>query len=203
MDTRQWFSQATTGLISLLPGLTDQLDAPGLGVWSIRSLLGHTSRAFTTIETYLDTEPVNPGTIDLDSPAAYYRAASATLADPAQVAERGHQAGLALGDDAEATVRASATSVLDLVAASADDAVVVTPLGKMTLSGYLPTRAFEVTVHSLDLANASHQPIPAETLACITPALELATRIASPDQQLHLLLAATGRTTLTPGFSVL
>lgn len=203
MNDRQWFAQASAGLLSLLPGLTDVLDDPALGDWSVRSLLGHTCRAFTTLETYLTSEIGSSDAMDLATPAAYYVAARDSLADPRAVAERGRQAGLALGDDPLVAARGIVASGTSLVAAAADDATVETPLGVMTFAGYLPTRAFEVTVHSLDLATASHQAIPAETVQCLTPALELAVQLASPEQQLRILLATTGRASLESGFSVL
>ena len=31
----------------------DEWDRPGLGEWSVRALVGHTSRALLTVETYL------------------------------------------------------------------------------------------------------------------------------------------------------
>lgn len=203
MNSRQWFDQASAGLKALLPGLAEQLDSPALGTWSIRSLLGHTSRAFTTVDSYLAFSPIDDSQIDLDSPAAYYKMASASLADPVQVAERGRKAGLALGRDPLAATQSIIETVLSLVDSAEDEYEVATPLGSMKLGDYLPTRAFEVTVHSIDLAVASGQAIPTEILECIVPSLDLATRFATSDQQLQLLLSVTGRKPLPSGFTIL
>lgn len=203
MDDRTWFRTAAAGLIEVLPGLAGRLDLPGLGSWTVRSLLGHTSRALTTLETYLAKGAESPGAPALGSAADYYRAAAATLADPAQVAERGRQAGLALGDEPLTTVREAVARVVPVLDGTPDDASVATPWGRMTLAGYLPTRAFELTVHTLDLARASDQSPPAATLETLEPTLTLAGTVASPQQRLSLLLAATGREHLDPGFTVL
>jgi len=42
---------------------------PGLGVWDLRALVGHTSRALVTVLTYLD-QPAD--TEAIDSPERYY-----------------------------------------------------------------------------------------------------------------------------------
>ncbi|MGW9827630.1 mycothiol maleylpyruvate isomerase-like protein [Brevibacterium pityocampae] len=203
MDAREWFSTATSGVRTLLPGLANYWDQPGLGNWSVRSLLGHTSRAFSTLETYLVAGADSTSPIALDSAAAYYRAAAGSLADPVQVTERGRQAGIALGDDPAGTVDRAAQRALDLIAATSDDAVVATPLGAMTLTGYLPTRAFELSVHGIDLARASGQAIPVELTATAGNCLQLACGIASEQQRLALLLASTGRAPLPQDFSTL
>ena len=91
MDGRERFTTATAGFCRVLDGIGEhQLNDPELGEWDVRSLIGHTCRAFITIET-------------------------------------------------------------DLVAA-ADNAVAATPLGGIRPIDYLPTRAFELTVHGIDLA---------------------------------------------------
>lgn len=203
MDTREWFSTATAGLRLLLPGLEGHWESPALGDWTVRSLLGHTSRAFSTVQTYLAAGADSSSAIALTSPAAYYRAAAGSLADPAQVTERGRQAGLSLGEDPAATVDSAAQQTLDLVSATEDTAIVETPLGAMTLAAYLPTRAFEVSMHAADLARATGQPIPVELERTTESCLTLVSRIASPQQQVELLLAATGRAPLPAAFNVL
>ena len=45
-DAAQWFV-TTTALVD------GRWDAPGLGEWDVRSLVGHTSRSLLTVETYL------------------------------------------------------------------------------------------------------------------------------------------------------
>lgn len=203
MDARAWFDSAADGLLDVLPGLGGRLDDPGLGDWSVRSLLGHTCRAFITVETYLaDAEP-HASTPPLPSPEAYFHAAAGSLGDPAEVRRRGEDAGRALGDDPLSAAARIAARVRPIVAAVDDARIIATPVGAMRLADYLPTRAFELTVHGLDLAAATDQTPPSGLLHVIPEALALSARIAEAGQALSLLRAATGRGALPAGFSVL
>ncbi len=72
----------------------------------------------------------------------------------------------------------------------------------MPLSAYLPTRTFELVVHTLDLAAAIHAPgePPTEPLAA---SLELAAGLAlHSGRGVEVLLALTGRRTLAADFSL-
>ena len=81
--------------------------------------------------------------------------------------------------------------------------VVTTIAGGMRLADYLPTRTFELVVHTLDLTAAlglSAEPPP----AAAAQALALVAGVAVADgRAAPLLLAATGRTGLPPGFTLL
>ena len=201
MTPRSWFTTAATGFLHVVDSIApEQLDRPGLGEWDVRSLLGHAARAFLTIETYLAAES---GEVTLNDPAEYFVATRAGLADPVAVTERGRTAGKALGAAPTSTVRELAYRVQGLVENLPDDAVAMTPVGGIRLIDYLPTRAFELTVHGLDLAAATGQSAPAALLEAAAPALELAVRISRPDQRIDLLLAMTGRQRLAEGFSIL
>lgn len=176
-------------------------DRSALGVWSVRDLVGHTSRALSTIETYLGKESA-AGT--LDGPVAYFLAARALLADPEAVAQRGRDAGAALGDDAATRVAELAHRVTALVRQSGEDHPVGTPVGMMTLGGYLPTRTFELTVHSLDLARALGITPPPGLEPGIGASCELAGRLAAHSADAPaLLMALTGRADLRSGFTIL
>lgn len=213
MDTREWFRTAHLGFLAVLDGL-DALapvwdadpdtpgaaSAPGLGEWDLRALLGHTCRAYSTIRAYLTTEPTH---LVLDSPGAYYAAARDHLADPAQVTRRGREAGAGLGEQPLVRARTIATEVDALVASSPDRAMVDTPVGGMRLIDYLPTRAFELTVHGLDLARAGGLQTPQALSAAAAPALHLAVSMADGPQTVALLLTLTGRESLPSGFCVL
>ena len=202
MDVRDWFNAAAAGCRTVVEAITpDQLDRPGLGEWDVRALLGHTSRSLLTIEAYLD--PRSTQTPSLHGAAAYYRAALAGLADPAAVTERGRAAGSALGPDPVRTFVEIATTVTALVEASPAATVCLTPVGAMTLIDYLPTRAFELTVHGIDLARATGQQVPDDLVGAITPAVRLCAELAPAQQRLTALLALTGREPLPEGFSVL
>ncbi len=178
----------------------DQWDRVALGEWTVRDLVGHTNRALLTVETYLG-QPA--ATVEVERSADYFIRASAALADPASVAARGREAGQALGADPAAAVREAAERVLARVGGAADDAHLTTPVGGMRLIDYLPTRVLELTVHTLDIAAAiSTRVTLPEEAAALTLGLVADLVASRPDKVAPLLLAATGRQALPPGFSV-
>jgi hypothetical protein len=74
----------------------------------------------------------------------------------------------------------------------------------MTLVGYLPTRIFELAVHTLDLAGATGVDVPGALAAPLRASLHLATDLAdSQGTTADVLLTLTGRRPLPQGFSVL
>jgi uncharacterized protein (TIGR03083 family) len=190
-DAAGWFVR-TAALVGA------RWDEPGLGEWDLRALVGHTSRSFLTLEEYL-ARPA--AAVEVASTADYYRAIRGRTTGPA-VAQRGRDAGAALGDDPAAAVASIAGRVLPLVAACTGDELPTTLAGGMRLADYLPTRTFELAVHTCDLAVALGepmnvpQPAAAEALALVSE-LAVGDGTAGP-----LLLAATGRG-MPDGFSVL
>ena len=180
---------------------SDAWDGPGLGVWNLRSLVGHTTRAFTTVTTYLH-QPVAEEQIT--SAAQYYELARtyASQAGAKAIAERGRIAGETLGEDPALTVRTlmdDAFAALDHVSG---DPVIDTIVGGMRFSAYLPTRTFELAVHIGDIAAATGLPVdvPAEVLTdAITVASAVTVRLGEGPA---LLRSLTGRGSLPDGFSV-
>ena len=64
LTVREAFGEAARAFAELVRSLpADSWDRPGLGKWSVRDLVGHTSRALITVETYLkqpaETEDVS------------------------------------------------------------------------------------------------------------------------------------------------
>ena len=173
------------GLVEHVGG--SEWTSPGLGEWNVLELVAHTNRAHTLVESYL----VHP------QPAAgpEYFAESA-------IAQRARDAVDALGDAPVATVRRDAERALAVIAASPADAVIGSPMGSMALSAYLPSRSAELVIHGLDLARALTLPV-APPADAIIAALEWVGAVASRRKvAVDLLLAATGRAALPPGFSV-
>jgi uncharacterized protein (TIGR03083 family) len=171
-----------------------------LGEWTVRDLVGHTNRALLTVETYLDHPAA---AAELQRPAEYFLRAQASLANPAAVAARGREAGQALGADPLSVIRDDAGRVLQRLTTTPDTALLKTPVGGMRLIDYLPSRVFELTIHTLDLAAALAMPaVPPEMAVRVTHALVLELALAS-NKAGPLLLAATGRGNLSAGFSVL
>jgi len=182
-------------LIACIPA--DQWDAPALGPWTVRTLVGHIGRAFTTVTDYLARPADNR---DVDSAAEYYLVAL-NRTDAASIQARAEQAARDLGDDPLAAIRAFRDAAIDALA-SAGDPMITTAAGGMRLSDYLPTRIFELAVHSVDLARAIGQPEELPAAVCES-ALQLAVAAAGRhgDGQ-SVLLALAGRGPLPAGFSV-
>jgi uncharacterized protein (TIGR03083 family) len=174
---------------------------PGLGEWDVRALVGHTSRSLTTVRSYLQTTADRE---DIATPQEYYLRVtpSALGIDPADVAERGRQAGRALGEEPAAAIDELVSAVLrDLTSVDNPLIEVIGGLG-IRLHTYLPTRIFELAVHGMDIARALDMPF-SLTEAVLTEALDVATRTAiATGRGDSVLLALTGRSTLPPSFSV-
>ena len=52
-DSRRAFHDAADWYVATTALVGDRWEAPGLGEWSVRDLVGHTSRSFLTVEAYL------------------------------------------------------------------------------------------------------------------------------------------------------
>src|SRR6185295_3514638 len=101
-----------------------QWEQPGLGVWTVRDLVGHTRRALLTVEMYLAKPAAQRQVM---RPVEYFLRAQASLADPGSVAARGREAGMALGPDPLAAVRDIAARVLAPLKTASDEVLVSTP----------------------------------------------------------------------------
>jgi GrpB-like predicted nucleotidyltransferase (UPF0157 family) len=173
----------------------------GLGVWTVRDLVGHSSRALLTVLSYLDT-PADE--VAVDSAAGYFDRVFAASGDPASVAERGRQAGQALGPDPLARVRELVAAVQDRLGRASGDERLTTPVGGMRLADYLPTRTFELTVHGLDLASALGLPAGEPPDQAATATWMLLGDLARRHRRLAAAIGGlTGRRSLPDGFSLL
>jgi uncharacterized protein (TIGR03083 family) len=198
-ESRRAFADAAGWFLSATALVGDRWAEPGLGEWDVRALVGHTSRSLLTVEAYL-ARPAQ--TAEIPSAADYFRATRVMAAGPA-VAQRGRDAGDALGDDPASAVAEIAARVVPLVDAQDGGALLTTIAGGMRLEDYLPTRTFELAVHTSDLARALDEPLDVPATSAVQ-ALRLVTELAAGDGRAGpLLLAATGRTGLPPGWSVL
>jgi uncharacterized protein (TIGR03083 family) len=202
-DARFQFASAAETFAVLVRRIPEhRWEGPGLGEWSVRDLVGHTSRSLVTVSTYLQTTAARE---DVASAAGYYarmREYSAGLG-AAAIVERGRQAARDLGDDPAAAIDTLLTRVTAELDAVDDDPLieVIGGLG-IRLSNYLSTRTFELAVHGLDIATATGVDfhLPRDVL---TAAVTLAARIGVEVGDGHtVLLALTGRRPLPPGFSV-
>lgn len=171
-------------------------DRPGLGDWSVRTLAGHTSRALVTVLNYLD-QPAER--VEVRSAAAYY--AGLDFSNAPEIGARAAKAGAGLGADPVAAVDALLARLREKLPRETDR-IIRTIAGGMRLDDYLPTRTFELAVHSLDLAAACGLAfaLPQEVERA---AAELAVQIAvHRGEGAPVLLALTGRAVLPQGYSV-
>ncbi|KRE26474.1 mycothiol maleylpyruvate isomerase [Mycobacterium sp. Soil538] len=201
-DPRAVFASAARYFESLVRDVPDyRWNDPGLGEWSVRDLVGHTSRSLITVSTYLRAPAQHE---DVTEPADYYVRINDYAAGmgAAAIVERGRQAGRDLGPDPVTTIDGLVERVLGEVDTAGDPLIeVIGGLG-LRLSTYLPTRTFEIAVHGLDIAAAvgADRTPPRDVLA---EAAALAARIGVQlDRGPALLMALTGRTALPAGFSV-
>src|SRR5215207_5613185 len=198
-ESRRAFADAAGWFVSTTALVGDRWAEPGLGEWDVRALVGHTSRSLLTVEAYL-ARPAQ--TAEIPSAADYFRATRAMAAGPA-VAQRGRDAGDALGDDPASAVAEIAARVVPLVDAQDGGALLTTIAGGMRLEDYLPTRTFELVVHTADLALALGEPLDAPATAA-AQVLGIINGIALTDGTAgSLVLLATGRTGLPERFSVM
>jgi uncharacterized protein (TIGR03083 family) len=202
------FAAAAESFVDLVRRIpVDAWDGPGLGEWDLRALVGHASRSLITVSTYLQTTAQRA---DLTGAVEYYtrmRDYAATLG-AADVIERGRQAGRDLGSDPAAAMEDLRRRVLADLAGLRDrpdgDDPLIEVIGGLgiRLSGYLPTRTFELAVHGLDIARATGIPF-TPPAAVLDEATVLATRVGvALGQGETVLVSLAGRVPRPAGFSV-
>jgi uncharacterized protein (TIGR03083 family) len=199
------FEAAARGLVVLTTRIgDDEWSGPGLGEWDLRSLVGHTTRAVSTVTAYVD-QPADRE--DAASTADYFatvtrlsRAAQSTVVAEA-ITQRGRDAGEALGERPAEAVADLVDKALDRLRGQ-EDVLLSTPVGGMLLSSYLPTRTFELAVHSLDIAAAIGVVVELDPVVLADSLAIAADTAARSGKGVPVLLALTGRTPLPDGFSV-
>jgi Mycothiol maleylpyruvate isomerase N-terminal domain len=151
--------------------------------WRVLDLIGHGNRANVLPVEYYEHPVAVAG-------PEYVR--------PENIAERGRQAVMALGDDPVASVRAASERALATVAAAPDDARVGTPFGEQLLDTYLRSRTAELVLHGVDLGT-DVEPPPEALTECGAFLVERAVR---DGRGLDVVCALGGRRALPPGFNV-
>lgn len=201
MATAEKFSRAADAFVDVVRGIKpDTWTTHGLGVWSVRSLVGHTARALITVIDYLELDPATQ--VDMETAGDYYGQIYLVYTNPEAIAHRGVQAGIALGDNPVDAIEKLKRRALDLIAAQ--DATRLVSLGGMgiPLDEYLKTRVFELVVHSIDIARATGQEAHFAS-DLIEESASLAAGIAArKGDGEQVLMALTGREQLPEGFSV-
>lgn len=198
--SQEAFAQAASWFVRTTARVEGRWQEAALGEWTVRDLVGHTSRSLLTVETYL-AQPV--AEVAVTSPADYFRLVMELATDDASVAQRGRDAGAALGSDVPTAIERIAERVLAKVGAAEAGDLVATPVGGMRLGDYLPTRTFELTVHTCDLAAVLGQAIEVPEGAAIESLSVLGALAVRRGAAGPLLRAATGRGALPEHFTVL
>ncbi len=184
--SREAFEQAVPFFVETAAQVQpDQWETLALGVWNVRDLVGHTSRAMLNVEQY--------ATVGAD------RAGFGTADD---IAERGREAGRALGDDPAGAVREIATRVLGLVSGLPDDHPMRTPAGERPLARYLRSRVTELTIHTVDLASALGLAVEVPEECWRITLYGLADMAVRGGTAKEVAFALTGRGALADGFSL-
>ena len=200
---RKAYVASVNGFLSLCAQLqAPDWDKPGLDTWNVRTLVGHTSRSLTTVRDYL-AAGANKA-ITLQHAFDYYPAINFQFAnaDTAALAARARQVADSMGEDPNRWSHCLAREVLEELHNAPDEAPMATLVGVMRLIDYLPTRIFELVVHSGDIALAigrSYQPDDQASLIAWSIAAAI---IALSEEPMPGLLALTGRGPLPDGFSV-
>jgi hypothetical protein len=177
------------------------LGSARLGAWSLRDLVGHTCSAGLIAVIAAADAAIE----DITSPEGY--CAFGKSVDPAlfetavaMSTEDARRTGERLGDHPATAVRHLVGQAI--AAVGAEDRLIASAAGGMRLHTWLPTRTFELAVHSLDIAAATSlsADLPGQVLS---DAAALAARIAVvTGDGPAVLLALTGRGHLTQDFSV-
>ena len=198
---REAYADAAAFFVDTVPQIDREAwSQPALGEWTVRDLVGHTNRAFVTVEAYLD-KPAEAA--EMTRPVEYYIRAAASLGDSTMVAARGREAGEALGANPSATVQAIAHRVLARLDREADDALLTTPMGGIRLIDYLPSRVLELTVHTADIVAAVKLDSEAPPRAASVSLHLMADLVVERGYATPLLIALTGRNPLPLAFNVL
>src|SRR5687767_3136872 len=197
---RAVYLSAAQGFLELVEQVPETAWATSaLGVWDVRGLTGHASRALTTVESYLGAPQTGKR---VDGPVEYYLAIRGSTT-PESIAQRGRETGDALGTDPAGAVGEIVERLTALLGNTPDDALVASPAGTMVLIDYLPTRTFELAVHGLDLARVLGVEPPSSLMPGVAASLELAGAIgARLPTAPELLLLLTGRSGLPGNLSV-
>ena len=206
----RWFVSVTAGIAERAAGDPAVWAEVGLGEWTVRDLVGHTSRALSTIETYLDLAAEEDAAgvaapIEVTSPAAYFERALAA-GTPEIIAHRGRETAATLGAEPARAVAALAGRVLARVATLDGAEPAETPAGRIRIAEYLPSRTLELTVHTSDLLQSQGVPAAEQTVpepAAAATLHVLADLAAQKGVAAPLLRAATGRAPLPAGFTLL
>ncbi|GAA4912008.1 maleylpyruvate isomerase family mycothiol-dependent enzyme [Streptomyces coeruleoprunus] len=167
------FEHVRTAALTLTAG---QLALPTrLGTWTVRELLAHIALGMRSV-TRAVTAP-EPTRRDLA--LADWPAATGGFADRVDEGTRAFtETSVRDGEDLARLYADTAAEFAETLAGTADERLVATRLGGMTLADFLVTRALELTVHTDDLNAATGLAVPHDRQALATCTRFLADALA-------------------------
>jgi len=175
----------------------DQLQCRALGNWDVSALIGHSLRAVSAAKSYAF---FGDAPISIATPEEYYLKAICDLPENEYIArtlaikERGISAGLSLGNELAAEIKSATDEAVSFLQQANDKDLIKSPFGVMYLETYVPTRTFELALHSLDLARFLEVAPPKVLSEAISTSWDLAGRIAKGhSKSAELLLFFAGR----------
>ena len=176
-------------------------DWPGLGTWSVRELVAHTSHTFESLKN--STSPARTAAhVELQGPAELYTKLVGAGGKDAYIAERGKEGGRALADDPVEAIRRAAEEALDVLDDVPDDYPTRSVVGGIRFIDWLATRVVELTVHSMDIAEATGIDAKPPSGAMRTTLAVLSEIALAKGYAAEMTMAATGRRSLRDGFTL-
>ena len=200
-EIRETYLEAGDYFVSVVDSIEiDLFDAPALGEWCVRDLVGHTYRSFTTVLSY---SAVPSNKVDFERPVDYFLRLLSSDVNHGHIAERGRAAGLEIIEDPKMMVRGFAMYVKNKLEELSDDHIMGTLTGGMRLIDYLPTRTFELIIHTMDLTKALGVESRPPRSGMETTLLMIGQLALNRGYAQDLILSSTGRDGLARGFTVL
>ena len=198
---RETYLEAGDYFVSIVDSIEiDAFDAPALGEWCVRDLVGHTYRSFTTVLSY---SAVPSDKVDFERPVDYFLRLLSSDVNHGHIAERGRAAGLEIIEDPKMMVRGFAMYVKNKLEELSDDHIMGTLTGGMRLIDYLPTRTFELIIHTMDLTKALGVESSPPRRGMETTLQMIGQLALNRGYAQDLILSSTGRDGLARGFTVL
>ncbi|MEC9013963.1 MAG: maleylpyruvate isomerase N-terminal domain-containing protein [Chloroflexota bacterium] len=200
-EIRETYLEAGDYFVSVVDSIEiDLFDAPALGEWCVRDLVGHTYRSFTTVLSY---SAVPSNKVDFERPVDYFLRLLSSDVNHGHIAERGRAAGLEIIEDPKMMVRGFAVYVKNKLEELSDDHIMGTLTGGMRLIDYLPTRTFELIIHTMDLTKALGVESSPPRSGMETTLQMIGQLALNRGYAQDLILSSTGRDGLARGFTVL
>ena len=200
-EIRDTYLEAGDYFVSIVDSIEiDVFDAPALGEWCVRDLVGHTYRSFTTVLSY---SAVPSDKVDFERPVDYFLRLLSSDVNHGHIAERGRAAGLEIIEDPKMMVRGFAMYVKNKLEELSDDHIMGTLTGGMRLIDYLPTRTFELIIHTMDLTKALGAESSPPRRGMETTLQMIGQLALNRGYAQDLILSSTGRDGLARGFTVL